>query len=109
MRRCVGRRRFLRHSGGLGARAARALLRTFRPRLSRLLMKFSLKQLTQQGSSEGLCVVAVMAATFTRTSFGDHVEVGLHAIAVDEHRRPFVPTFWTISRGQKPKGHVEQT
>ena len=29
-------------------------------------MKFSLKQLTQQGSSEGLCVVAVMAATFTR-------------------------------------------
>jgi hypothetical protein len=33
------------------------------------LMKFSLKQLTQQGSSEGLCVVAVMAATFTRRPF----------------------------------------
>jgi hypothetical protein len=29
-------------------------------------VKFSLKRLTQQGSSEGLCVVAVMAATFTR-------------------------------------------
>jgi hypothetical protein len=43
------------------------------------------------------------------TSFGDHVEVGLHAVAVDEHRRPFVATFWTIPRGQKPKGHVEQT
>jgi uncharacterized protein (DUF2235 family) len=46
---------------------------------------------------------------FHDTSFGDHVEVGLHAVAVDEHRRPFVPTFWTIPRGKKPKGHVEQT
>jgi len=46
---------------------------------------------------------------FHDTSFGDHVEVGLHAVGVDEHRRPFVPTFWTIPRGQKPKGHVEQT
>jgi Uncharacterized alpha/beta hydrolase domain (DUF2235) len=25
------------------------------------------------------------------------------------HRRPFVPTFWTIERGREPKGHVEQT
>jgi len=46
---------------------------------------------------------------FHDTSFGDHVKVGLHAIAVDEHRRPFVPTFWTILKGEKPKGHVEQT
>jgi len=46
---------------------------------------------------------------FHDTSFGDHVEVGLHAVAVDEHRRPFVPTFWTIAKGQQPKGHVEQT
>ena len=46
---------------------------------------------------------------FHDTSFGDHVEVGLHAVAVDEHRRSFVPTFWTIAKGQKPKGHVEQT
>jgi len=46
---------------------------------------------------------------FHDTSFGDHVEVGLHAVAVDEHRRPFVPTFWTIPKGQQPKGHVEQT
>ena len=35
---------------------------------SELLVKFSLKQLTQQGSSEGLCVVSVLAATFTRMS-----------------------------------------
>jgi uncharacterized protein (DUF2235 family) len=46
---------------------------------------------------------------FHDTSFGEHVEVGLHAVAVDEHRRPFVPTFWTIAKGQEPKGHVEQT
>ena len=46
---------------------------------------------------------------FHDTSFGEHVEVGLHAVAVDEHRRPFVPTFWTIPKGQQPKGHVEQT
>jgi len=46
---------------------------------------------------------------FHDTSFGDNVKVGLHAIAVDERRRPFVPTFWTILRGKEPKGHVEQT
>ena len=52
---------------------------------------------------------ALFVLGFHDTSFGDHVEVGLHAVAVDEYRRPFVPTFWTIPRGQKPKGHVEQT
>ena len=46
---------------------------------------------------------------FHDTSFGDYVEVGLHALGVDERRRPFVPTFWTIAKGQKPRGHVEQT
>ncbi|MGD0420845.1 MAG: DUF2235 domain-containing protein [Xanthobacteraceae bacterium] len=45
---------------------------------------------------------------FHDTSFGDHIEFGLHGVAVDEHRRPFVPTFWTIPKGQQPKGHVEQ-
>jgi uncharacterized protein (DUF2235 family) len=52
---------------------------------------------------------ALMTLGFHDTSFGEHVEVGLHAVAVDEHRRPFVPTFWTIPKGQEPKGHVEQT
>ena len=52
---------------------------------------------------------ALVTLGFHDTSFGEHVEVGLHAVAVDEHRRPFVPTFWTIPIGQKPKGHVEQT
>ncbi len=46
---------------------------------------------------------------FHDTSFGDHVDVGLHALGIDEHRRPFVPTFWTIAKGQKPRGIVEQT
>jgi uncharacterized protein (DUF2235 family) len=52
---------------------------------------------------------ALMTLGFHDTSFGEHVEVGLHAVAVDEHRRPFVPTFWTIPKGQEPKGDVEQT
>jgi Uncharacterized alpha/beta hydrolase domain (DUF2235) len=46
---------------------------------------------------------------FHDTRLGEHVELGLHAVAVDEHRRPFVPTFWTVPRGHKPRGHVEQT
>lgn len=46
---------------------------------------------------------------FHDTSFGDHVEVGLHALGIDEHRRPFVPTLWTIAKGVNPRGHVEQT
>jgi len=46
---------------------------------------------------------------FHDTSFGDHVEIGLHALGVDERRRPFVPTFWTIAKGKRPRGHVEQT
>lgn len=51
----------------------------------------------------------LVALGFHDTSFGDHIKVGLHAVAVDEHRRPFVPTFWTIPKGEEPKGHVEQT
>ena len=52
---------------------------------------------------------ALITLGFHDTSFGEHVGVGLHAVAVDEHRRPFVPTFWTITKGQQPKGNVEQT
>ncbi len=53
--------------------------------------------------------VALLFLGFHDTSFGDHIDVGLHAVAVDENRRPFVPTFWTIPKGQQPRGHVEQT
>lgn len=46
---------------------------------------------------------------FHDTSFGSHIDVGLHAVAVDERRRPFVPTFWTARKNRPPRGHVEQT
>jgi uncharacterized protein (DUF2235 family) len=46
---------------------------------------------------------------FHDTSFGEHIDVGLHAVAVDERRREFVPTFWTIPKGKHPQGQVEQT
>lgn len=52
---------------------------------------------------------ALITLGFHDTSFGEHIDVGLHALGVDEHRRPFVPTFWTIAKGQAPRGHVEQT
>jgi hypothetical protein len=45
---------------------------------------------------------------FHDTSFGDHIKLGLHAVAVDEHRRPFVPTFWTIPKGEDPKGRLNK-
>ena len=34
------------------------------------------------------------------TALGSKVEVGLHAVAIDEHRRPFAPTFWTQKIGE---------
>jgi uncharacterized protein (DUF2235 family) len=45
---------------------------------------------------------------FRDTRFGNHIDVGLHAVGIDERRRPFVPTFWTIPKGEQPRGHVEQ-
>src|SRR5262249_15916258 len=53
--------------------------------------------------------IAMERLGFHDTSFGNHVGVGLHAVGIDEHRRPFVPTFWTIAKGQRPAGIVEQT
>jgi uncharacterized protein (DUF2235 family) len=46
---------------------------------------------------------------FHDTELGDHVDIGLHAVAVDERRRPFVPTFWTAPKARPPRAHVEQT
>jgi uncharacterized protein (DUF2235 family) len=45
---------------------------------------------------------------FHSTEIGKHIEIGLHAVAIDEKRRPFAPTFWTIAKGRQPAGHVEQ-
>ena len=53
--------------------------------------------------------IALFFLGFHDTYFGNHIDVGLHAVAIDERRRPFVPTFWTIAKGQKPRGYVEQT
>ena len=46
---------------------------------------------------------------FHDTEIGSHVDIGLHAVAVDERRRPFVPTFWTAPKAKPPQTHVEQT
>lgn len=45
---------------------------------------------------------------FQDTKFGGHIDHGLHAIGVDERRRPFTPTFWTIEKGQPHPQNVEQ-
>jgi hypothetical protein len=46
---------------------------------------------------------------FHDTQFGTHVEIGLHGLAIDEHRRPFVPTLWTAPRNELPDAIIEQT
>jgi T6SS, Phospholipase effector Tle1-like, catalytic domain len=53
--------------------------------------------------------VSLILLGFQDTQFGHHIDVGLHALGIDEKRRPFVPTFWTIPKGHKPRGVVEQT
>jgi uncharacterized protein (DUF2235 family) len=41
---------------------------------------------------------------FRDTRIGERVQLGLHAVAIDEMRRPFVPTFWTVRGGRdQPK------
>jgi len=42
------------------------------------------------------------------TRFGSHIDHGLHAIGVDERRRPFTPTFWTVKKGDPQPDNVEQ-
>lgn len=45
---------------------------------------------------------------FQDTKFCPQVDHGLHAIGVDEHRRPFTPTFWTIEKDAPMPDNVEQ-
>jgi uncharacterized protein (DUF2235 family) len=52
--------------------------------------------------------IPLLLLGFHDTSFGEHIDVGLHAVAVDERRREFVPTFWTTPKGKHPTGQVEQ-
>ena len=44
---------------------------------------------------------------FRDTHFGTAVKLGLHAVAIDERRRPFAPTFWTLRR--QNRGQAEGT
>jgi hypothetical protein len=63
-------------------------------------------------SGFGLGALARLFATWTRgfhdTEIGKHIRIGLHAVGVDEQRRPFAPTFWTAKKGTQPQAHVEQ-
>jgi hypothetical protein len=42
------------------------------------------------------------ALSFHSTTLSPHVEVGLHALAIDEPRGSFSPTFWTRRAGEAP-------
>jgi hypothetical protein len=45
---------------------------------------------------------------FEDTRLGPHVDHALHAIGVDERRRPFIPTFWTVKKGEPHPKNIEQ-
>src|SRR5438552_5318757 len=45
---------------------------------------------------------------FHDTQISDRVDIGLHAMALDEKRRPFTPTFWTAKKDSPPSAHAEQ-
>ncbi len=45
---------------------------------------------------------------FEDTRLGSHVDHALHAIGVDERRRPFIPTFWTVNKGEPHPKNIEQ-
>jgi uncharacterized protein (DUF2235 family) len=51
---------------------------------------------------------ALWTLGFHDTTIGETTRFGLHAVSVDERRRPFVPTFWTCPKDRPPKAHVEQ-
>lgn len=47
------------------------------------------------------------ALVFHSTGLSPIVDVGLHALSIDEPRRPFSPTFWTKRKGEAlPEGQV---
>jgi uncharacterized protein (DUF2235 family) len=61
----------------------------------------------------GLGALARLFTAWTRgfhdSEIGKHIKVGLHALAVDERRRPFAPNLWAAAKDQgRIKSHVEQ-
>ncbi len=43
---------------------------------------------------------------FLDTDLSPRVEAAYHAVAIDEHRKPFLPTLWTDARGAAPRVNV---
>src|SRR5216117_289179 len=43
---------------------------------------------------------------FLDTDLNPRVEAAYHAVAIDEHRKPFLPTLWTDARGAAPRVNV---
>ena len=43
---------------------------------------------------------------FLDTDLSTRVEAAYHAVAIDEHRRPFMPTLWTDASGAAPRVNV---
>jgi uncharacterized protein (DUF2235 family) len=56
----------------------------------------------------GRYVTLAVFGGFEDTQLGPHVDHALHAIGVDERRRPFTPTFWTVKKGTAHPGNIEQ-
>jgi uncharacterized protein (DUF2235 family) len=43
---------------------------------------------------------------FLDTDLSPRVDAGYHAVAIDEHRKPFLPTLWTDARGSPARVNV---
>jgi len=43
---------------------------------------------------------------FLDTDLNPRVEAAYHAVAIDEHRKPFLPTLWTVPGGAAPRVNV---
>lgn len=56
----------------------------------------------------GRYITLAVFGGFEDTQLGAHVDHALHAIGVDERRRPFTPTFWTVKKGDPHPQNIEQ-
>jgi len=56
----------------------------------------------------GRYITLMVFGGFEDTQLGQHVDHALHAIGVDERRRPFTPTFWTVKKGAPHPSNIEQ-
>jgi hypothetical protein len=56
----------------------------------------------------GRYITLAVFGGFEDTQLGAHVDHALHAIGVDERRRPFTPTFWTVKKGEPHPENIEQ-